>query len=82
MEISGVLKARIEEITTNMKCRKDFECYKSGFEKLSRVKRLENTDLFQCLEEKSYQCEHSFPFADGYFCKCPLRAYITKHLKK
>lgn len=82
MEISGVLKTKIEKITSNIKCRKDFECYKSGFEKLTKVKNFEGANLFQCLGQNAYQCEYSFPFGDAYFCKCPLRSYIARKLNK
>lgn len=82
MEVRTQDKKQIEEIISGMKCQKDFECYKSGFKNLIKVKIFEEENLIECLGKFPEQCDFSFPFADGYFCKCLLRAYIAKHLKK
>ncbi len=75
-------KTKIEEIIGGMRCPKDFQCYKSGFETLCKVKEVGLEQYLECLEENPRDCELSFPFGDGYFCQCPLRVYISKELKK
>jgi len=73
---------QIEEIISQMKCKKDFQCYKSGFKDLCETKDIGVPDSVRCLSKPLGDCEYSFAFGDGYFCKCPLRVYITKNLKK
>ena len=73
---------QIEEIISQMKCKKDFQCSKSGFKKLSEIKDVGIPDSIICLSKLSESCEYSFAFGDIYFCKCPLRLYIAKNLKK
>ena len=77
-------KEEIEQIMAGMECAKDFECYKSGFEKLGRVKDGGLDNYVWCLEEKgkARDCGFSLWFGDGMLCKCPLRVYIAKKLKK
>ena len=82
MEIGTETKRQIEEIISTIECQKDFECYKSGFQNLTKVKSFEPQDLVECLGENPQQCQFSFPFGNGYFCKCPVRAYIAQKLGK
>jgi hypothetical protein len=82
MQVQAVHKRRIQEIMREMKCSKDFECYKSGFTNLSRVKDIGMKTFVECLAENGQACEFSFPFGDRRFCKCPLRIYLAKKLKK
>ena len=73
---------QIEGIISQMKCKKDFQCYKSGFKDLCQIKDIGVPDSVRCLSEASEDCEYSFAFGDSCFCKCPLRLYIAKNLKK
>ncbi len=82
MQIQAVHKRRIEEIMRGMQCSKEFECYKSGFANLGRVRDIGMETFVECLAENSQACEFSFPFGDRYFCKCRLRIYLVKKLKK
>ena len=75
-------KKQIEQIISGMKCRKDFKCYKSGFKDLTRVQVFTASDLLKCLGDNPQKCEYASAFGDGYFCKCPVRLYISKNLKK
>ena len=80
MEITQEHNTRIEEIISGMECPKDFECYKSGFEDLAKIKIFRDGDLVECLGERPQFCKFSFRFGLDYYCKCPLRKYIAKNL--
>ena len=75
-------KEKIEEIISSMKCPKDFECYKSGFTVLGKVKDIGMETFLECLEKDISVCEFSLPFGERYFCRCPLRIYLSKILNK
>ena len=81
MEISKEHRQEMEQIIADMegsgpKCRKNYECYKSTFEKICNTKNIGT--LIECLEnEEACACGLSFSFGDSHFCKCPLRRYIA-----
>ena len=77
-------KGEVEQIIAQMECAKDFECYKSGFERLCKARDGGLKQHVWCLEEHnvSLDCRFSLSFGDGMLCKCPLRVYIAKRLKK
>jgi hypothetical protein len=73
----------IERIIGQLKCPKDFVCYKSGFETLCKAEDVGMESYLACLEEHSFECKFSVGFfGDRYYCACPLRVYIAKELKK
>jgi hypothetical protein len=76
----------IERIMGQLKCPKDFECYKSGFETLCEAKDVGLPSFVQCLgnnpEECTSGCLFRYPLGDSSYCHCCLRVYITKELKK
>ena len=82
MEITQEQRTQIEEIISGMECSKDFKCYKSEFEDLSKAKVYQDGELIECLDESSSLCKFSSGFGSKYFCKCPLRKYIAKHFYK
>jgi hypothetical protein len=73
---------KIEEITSQFKCPRDFRCCKSGFRTLCKAKDIGLETFLECLEESPRDCQFSLPFADIYLCECPLRVYVSKKLKK
>jgi len=75
-------KKEIEEIINHFECPRDVGCCKSHFKVLCKAKDIGLETFLKCLEEDPRSCPVSVPFGDGYFCKCPLRAYIAKKLKK
>lgn len=75
-------KRQIEEIIGGMKCPKDFECYKLGFNNLCKAKDIGIESFLECLEKNPQACKFSISFGHSYFCQCPLRNYIAKKLKK
>ena len=74
-------KREIENILGNIKCQKDFKCYKGNFENLCKVKDIGMNSYLVCDEEKPRECIFSFSFGYSYFCKCPLRVYIKKNIE-
>ena len=75
----------IEQIVDGLKCPKGFKCYKSGLEVLCKARGTEGTvSYLECLEENPEDCVFSTFIQgwDAYVCKCPLRAYLAKELKK
>jgi hypothetical protein len=72
----------IERIIGQLKCPKDFVCYKSEFETLCQVKDIGLKDYLKCLEEDASFCPFSACFGSINFCHCPLRVYIFRKLGK
>ncbi len=72
----------IEDIIDGIKCPKDFNCYKTGFENLCEAKDFGLSDFLICLEKSPKECKFSTRYGSGYLCQCPLRIYIAKKLKK
>jgi hypothetical protein len=82
MQISEKHKKKIEEIMADIACPMDFACYKSGFEDHCKVTIKGDHALVECAEKYLPYC--GFRISVGYvdFCRCPLRIYAAKHLKK
>lgn len=74
-------KTKIKKIIKTIECPKDFKCYESKFKNLCKAKDIGLKSFLLCLEEKR-ECNFSIFFIDEYLCKCPLRVYIAKELKK
>ena len=72
----------IEEIIGQMKCPKDFRCYKSGLEVLCKAKDIGIDTYLECMEVYPQTCHFSVTFGYSHLCQCPLRVYIAKKLKK
>jgi len=72
----------IEDLIDGLRCPNEFICYKSGFEKLSRVRDFGLESFLECLDGNSVKCKFSVYFGNIYFCQCPLRIYIWRQLKK
>ena len=83
MKIAQEHEREIEEIIKAVECQKDFECFKSGFEKVSKVEIMAGGKLIECLEENRQLCRLGFAFgAETTFCICPLRSYIARNFNK
>ena len=80
MEINQEHKKQIEEIMQRMECPKDFECYRSGFENICKVKTVVPGKLIECLDESRKGCVFGLSFGSSIFCQCPLRNYAAKNL--
>ena len=75
-------KKEIERIIGQLKCSKDFECYKSGFEALCKAQDIGMVSYLHCLEEEPRNCLFIVTTPDTNYCECPLRVYIARKLKK
>ena len=73
---------QIEQITKSMKCSKDFECYKSNFETLCKIKNIGDGKVIECSPENRAACEYRFTFMGKDLCKCELRHYIARNFNK
>lgn len=73
---------QIVQITRSMKCSKDFDCYKSGFEKLCKIKNIGDGKVIECSPKNQGPCEYRFTFMGKDLCKCELRHYIARTFNK
>jgi hypothetical protein len=76
------LKKKILKIIDGIQCPKDFECYKSEFEHLCKIKDIGLDSFLECLDKEANGCTFSVYFGGTHYCRCPLRMYIYKELKK
>jgi len=73
----------IEDIISGVECPKCFECYRSGFVNLGKVRDIGREAFLECLEENPQCCEFSLSFGESSsYCLCPVRIYIADKLKK
>ncbi len=73
----------IGEMTAEgMHCRKNFVCYKSGFEILCKVKGIGTFDEIRCDSADAKCCGLSFEVLSRRYCQCPLRRYIAEHFHR
>jgi len=73
---------KLEKIIKGMQCAKDFKCYKSNFKNICKSKDIGLDNFLLCLEKNVKDCSFNIYFGEAVFCKCPLRIYIAKELKK
>jgi hypothetical protein len=73
---------QIEDIMSSMDCQKDFKCYKSDFDNICIAADRGLDTLADCCDQGNTTCQFRVPFGQSAFCRCPLRVYIAKHLKK
>jgi hypothetical protein len=72
---------KIKKIIKTIQCSKDFKCYQSKFKDLCKAKDIGLKSFLLCLEE-NHDCNFSIYFIDEYLCKCPLRVFAAKEMKK
>ena len=65
-----------------LKCPKNFKCYKKKYEKLCKADYFGETTVLLCLEEEPQSCTFSLLFHNTYYCQCPLRNYIAEEIGK
>jgi len=76
------IRKEIEIIKKRIECNKDFRCIKSNMHTLCEAKDVGIESMLECLEESPVECTFSFFFNKNFYCKCPIRYYISKKLKK
>jgi hypothetical protein len=79
MEITQEHRASIEKIKRKMTCPKNFKCYESGFEKLSKIKIIAGGERIVCLEEDQLRCKYALFYGSLILCQCSLRNYVAKN---
>lgn len=79
LEISKECKEQMKKIMRRVKCRKGFECCKSGLTKLCPVNIIGSTKLIECLADDPRDCGLRVCLGRGTFCQCPLRRYIAEN---
>ena len=77
----GNFKSAIKRIMKKTVCVKDYRCYTSGFADLCRAEYIGMDSYILCVDNIQ-KCNFSLFFVDEYLCKCPVRIYIAKELKK
>ena len=75
-------KKELEKVVGDLVCPKDFKCCTEGLENLCKVRDVGMQTFVQCLEPNPHECPFSKLLAAAYVCKCSLRIYISKKLKK
>jgi hypothetical protein len=75
-------RTKIEELMADIQCPKDFKCAKNGFDHLCKAKDIGLESHLECHEKSSVICAFAMTFGNSYFCRCPLRVYLSKELKK
>ena len=76
-----VTRKKIAEIIEGMSCSKDFACAENGFRELCRVRQIGLDSYLECLEDRPWECRFGFSFGSSYFCRCPLRVYLSQHVE-
>ena len=65
-----------------LKCPKNFKCYKNKYDKLCKAEYFGETKVLLCLEEEPQSCTFTLSFNDTYYCQCPLRNFIAEEIGK
>ena len=71
---------KFEKIIGGLKCPRDFSCYKSGLNSLTKKEQVGTESFFACFKENSQACTFSHFLNNHFYCKCPLRAHLADAL--
>ena len=72
----------LKDIMGGLACPKNFKCCTEGLENLCKAIDVGLESHIECLEQNSFECPFTVTFGGLYYCRCPLRIYIAKKLKK
>lgn len=75
-------EASIAAIKAGMQCPKGFRCVDKDCGQLCQARECGLENYLDCCEESPEQCSFALQFGDGHICRCPLRVYLAKELKK
>jgi len=76
-------KKHIQKLLKETPCKKKYNCLASDLEQLCNAKKMYGVkDFLECLEENPTKCNLSVPTGGKYFCNCPIRNLIKKHMNK
>jgi len=71
----------IKHLLGDMHCPKDFTCVASGLRVLCAAEDVGMESTLKCLEEDPAHCTFACFSRVRWYCKCPLRVYLSKNLK-
>ncbi|MFC2027806.1 hypothetical protein ACFLU3_03865 [Chloroflexota bacterium] len=74
-------RKKVEEIMGEMSCPQSFKCEELGSEMLCKAEDHGMEGYLDCLEDNRSRCNFALSFGDGYYCRCPLRVFLSKELK-
>ena len=75
----------VEEIgkaTAGIELLQDCKWFKPGLGFTCKAIDVGLDSFVECLEKNSHECPFSVSRGYSYYCKCPLRVYIARKLKK
>jgi len=72
----------VEKIVGGMQCPKDFKCTRFAYEELCKAEDIGKENCLECLEKDHCECPFVIDVGYARLCRCPLRIYIGKNLKK
>lgn len=76
------IRNKIEGIIGGLSCPKQFKCVSSDFQQLCQAQDIGMDDFLVCLEPDSTKCVFALTFGYGHLCRCPLRVFLAKRLRK
>lgn len=76
------VRKRIREIINGIECPGAFKCAEAGFNDLCETQDMNLDSFLLCLEEVPQNCKFHLSFGESNFCRCPLRVYLAKELKR
>jgi hypothetical protein len=80
-QTSPVRDERIEALRHTVECTQDHLCYRSGFSTLCRARPMLGGYVVECLEQGSH-CFHRFPLLRRALCRCAIRQYVARRLRR
>lgn len=70
-------KYRIAELKKETDCRYEFVCLKNPFDAIA-IDENGPAGLLRCRGQLPESCEYAVGFGNTYFCKCPMKIFISK----
>jgi hypothetical protein len=71
----------IKKFLGEVQCPKEFTCVASGLGRLCEAEDIGLPNALKCLQDNAGDCPFSAPCRGRFYCSCPLRVYLRKHLK-
>lgn len=80
MEMAQQYATEVDRIRSHTRCPRHFRCCESGFTEMGRVEAIAGGKLLECREPDAAACRQALSYGGAYFCKCPLRMYVSRVL--
>ncbi len=72
----------LKDIIGGLACPADFKCYTQALKNFRKVEHVGLEPFLEVLEVHAYECPFQIPAVGVNHVACPVRAYISKKLKK